>query len=64
MGHEGSIAAHIGHGDSALDQSIPAATVAEIEEALAQVAEIRAARIVSSDEGEIQGIPVPRPLLN
>lgn len=41
-----------------MDQSIPAATIAEIEEALGQVAEIRAARIVSSDEGVIQEIHV------
>lgn len=41
-----------------MDQSIPPATIAEIEEALAQVAEIRAARIVSSDDGTIQEIHV------
>jgi hypothetical protein len=41
-----------------LDQIIPPATVAEIEEALGQVAEIRAARIVSSDEGVIQEIHI------
>lgn len=41
-----------------MDQSIAPATIAEIEEALAQVAEIRAARIVSSDEGVIQEIHV------
>jgi hypothetical protein len=41
-----------------MDQIIPPATVAEIEEALGQVAEIRAARIVSSDDGVIQEIHV------
>jgi hypothetical protein len=41
-----------------LDQIIPPATVAEIEEALSQVAEIRAARIVSSEDGVIQEIHV------
>lgn len=41
-----------------MEQIIPPATVAEIEEALAQVAEIRAARVVSSDEGVIQEIHV------
>lgn len=41
-----------------MDQSIAPATIAEIEEALSQVAEIRAARIVSSDEGTIQEIHI------
>jgi hypothetical protein len=41
-----------------MDESIPTATVAEIEEALAQVSEIRAARIVASDDGVIQEIHV------
>jgi hypothetical protein len=41
-----------------MGESIPTATVAEIEEALSQVSEIRAARIVASDEGVIQEIHV------
>jgi hypothetical protein len=41
-----------------MDEGIPTATVAEIEEALGQVEEIRAARIVASDEGVIQEIHV------
>ncbi len=41
-----------------MDQGISPALIAEIEEALAQVAEIRAARIVSSDEGVIQEIHI------
>jgi hypothetical protein len=41
-----------------MDASIPTATVAEIEEALGQVEEIRAARIVTSDDGVIQEIHV------
>jgi hypothetical protein len=41
-----------------MDRGIPAATIAEIELALSHVSEIRAARIVSSDEGVIQEIHV------
>jgi hypothetical protein len=41
-----------------MDQGISPVTILEIEEALSQVAEIRAARIVSSDEGVIQEIHV------
>ncbi|MDO8963893.1 MAG: hypothetical protein Q7W30_05295 [Coriobacteriia bacterium] len=41
-----------------MSESISPALVAEIEQALAQVAEIRAARVVSSDEGFIQEIHV------
>jgi hypothetical protein len=41
-----------------VDQGISPALVAEIEQSLAQVAEIRAARIVSSDAGVIQEIHV------
>ena len=41
-----------------MNESIPSATVAEIEEALSQVAEIRAARVVSSDDGVILEIHV------
>lgn len=41
-----------------MDESISPATIAEIEQALGAVAEIRAARIVSSDEGVIQEIHV------
>jgi hypothetical protein len=41
-----------------MDAGIPPATIAEIEEALAQVAEIRAARVVSSDDGVILEIHI------
>jgi hypothetical protein len=41
-----------------MDQGVPAATIAEIELALSQVADIRAARVVSSDEGLIQEIHI------
>jgi hypothetical protein len=41
-----------------VDQSIAPELILEIEQALSQVAEIRAARIVSSDEGVIQEIHV------
>jgi hypothetical protein len=41
-----------------MDQGISPVTILEIEEALSQVAEIRAARIVSSDAGVIQEIHV------
>lgn len=41
-----------------MDQGISPVTISEIEEALSQVAEIRAARIVSSDEGVIQEIHI------
>lgn len=55
---QGSVAAYTEQQGLLMDQSIPVATIAEIEEALAQVAEIRAARVVSSDEGVIQEIHV------
>jgi hypothetical protein len=41
-----------------MDQAIAPSLIAEIEEALSQVAEIRAARVVSSDEGVIQEIHI------
>jgi len=41
-----------------MDHAIPPATIAEIEDALSQVAEIRAARVVSSDEGAILEIHI------
>lgn len=41
-----------------MDPGVPAATIAEIELALSQVADIRAARVVSSDEGMIQEIHI------
>ena len=41
-----------------MDQIITPATITEIEEALAQVAEIRAARVVSSDDGVILEIHI------
>ncbi len=41
-----------------MDQAISPALIVEIEQALAHVAEIRAARIVSSDDGVIQEIHI------
>lgn len=41
-----------------MDQGISPAAIAEIEQALSQVAEIRAARVVSSDDGVIREIHV------
>jgi hypothetical protein len=41
-----------------MDQGISPSLILEIEEALGQVAEIRAARVVSSDEGVIQEIHI------
>ena len=41
-----------------MDQAISPALIVEIEQALANVAEIRAARIVSSDDGVIQEIHI------
>lgn len=41
-----------------MEHGISPVTIAEIEEALSKVAEIRAARVVSSDEGVIQEIHV------
>jgi hypothetical protein len=41
-----------------MDQSIDPPLIAEIEQALGQVADIRAARVVSSDDGVIQEIHV------
>src|SRR5512143_1261254 len=41
-----------------MEHYISPATIAEIEQALSQVAEIRAARIVSSEDGLIQEIHV------
>jgi hypothetical protein len=45
-------------GTALVEQGIAPALIAEIEQALAQVAEIRAARIVSSDAGCIQEIHI------
>lgn len=41
-----------------MDQGIAPSTIAEIEQALSQVADIRAARVVSSEEGVIQEIHI------
>ncbi|MCL4078805.1 hypothetical protein MX659_04220 [Coriobacteriia bacterium Es71-Z0120] len=41
-----------------MERSISAATIAEIEEALSQVSEIKAARVVASSEGYIEEIHV------
>ena len=41
-----------------MEQGISPSTIAEIEQALSQVADIRAARVVSTDEGVIQEIHI------